>query len=57
MRRARGPMCYPMGGAIDGRRGDHLLPAPPFIVAGDEIALIVERTDDAIDAAVAEVAA
>lgn len=46
-----------MGGAIDGRRSDHLLPAPPFIVASDEIALIVERTGAAIDAAAAEVTA
>ena len=29
---ARGLMVYPMGGTIDGRRGDHVLLAPPFIV-------------------------
>jgi hypothetical protein len=29
---ARGLMCYPMGGTVDGQRGDHLLLAPPFIV-------------------------
>ena len=28
----RGLMVYPMGGTIDGRRGDHVLLAPPFIV-------------------------
>ena len=28
---AHGLMCYPMGGTIDGRRGDHVLLAPPFI--------------------------
>ncbi len=48
---ARGLMCYPMGGCIDGKRGDHVLLAPPFIVTGDEIDIIVERTGDAIDAA------
>ncbi|HPA89643.1 MAG TPA: aspartate aminotransferase family protein, partial [Quisquiliibacterium sp.] len=28
---ARGLMTYPMGGAVDGARGDHVLLAPPFI--------------------------
>ena len=36
-----GLMCYPMGGTIDGRRGDHVLLAPPFIVSEDEIDQIV----------------
>src|SRR5690554_1426773 len=27
-----GLLCYPMGGTVDGRRGDHVLLAPPFIV-------------------------
>ena len=31
---ARGLMVYPMGGTIDGVRGDHVLLAPPFIVDG-----------------------
>ncbi len=26
-----GLICYPMGGTIDGKRGDHVLLAPPFI--------------------------
>jgi adenosylmethionine-8-amino-7-oxononanoate aminotransferase len=50
---ARGLTCYPMGGTIDGRRGDHVLLAPPFIVAEDEIGLIVERLAQAVDAALA----
>src|SRR5947207_9947965 len=29
---ARGLMVYPMGGTVDGVRGDHVLIAPPFIV-------------------------
>jgi adenosylmethionine-8-amino-7-oxononanoate aminotransferase len=28
---ARGLLCYPMGGTIDGVQGDHVLLAPPFI--------------------------
>ena len=34
---ARGLMVYPMGGTIDGVRGDHVLLAPPFIVTADQI--------------------
>ena len=40
---ARGLMCYPMGGTVDGRQGDHILLAPPFIVAEAHLDLIVER--------------
>jgi len=50
---ARGLMVYPMGGTIDGREGDHVLVAPPFIVGDDELGVIVERLHAAIDAAVA----
>ncbi len=54
---ARGLICYPMGGTIDGRRGDHLLLAPPFIVSHDEIDRIVDRLDGAISDALAEITA
>jgi adenosylmethionine-8-amino-7-oxononanoate aminotransferase len=50
---ARGLLCYPMGGTLDGRRGDHLLLAPPFIVTDDELEAIVARLEQAIAAAVA----
>jgi adenosylmethionine-8-amino-7-oxononanoate aminotransferase len=52
---ARGLMVYPMGGTIDGRSGDHVLLAPPFIANADHIEIIVERLGDAIDAATADV--
>lgn len=48
---ARGLMVYPMGGAIDGRLGDHVLLAPPFIIDRGDVNRIVERLGDAIDAA------
>lgn len=48
---ARGLMVYPMGGTIDGRLGDHVLLAPPFIVDRADIGRLVERLGDAIDAA------
>jgi adenosylmethionine-8-amino-7-oxononanoate aminotransferase len=50
---ARGLMVYPMGGTIDGKLGDHVLLAPPFICTPNDIDRIVERLRDAIDAALA----
>jgi adenosylmethionine-8-amino-7-oxononanoate aminotransferase len=49
---ARGLMTYPMPGTIDGVRGDHILLAPPFIVEGSHLEIIVDRLHGAIDAAV-----
>ena len=46
---ARGLMVYPMGGTIDGQRGDHVLLAPPFIVTAEQIGEIVDRLGSAID--------
>ena len=51
----RGLMVYPMGGTLDGGRGDHVLLAPPFIVEAPDIDIIVERLGDAVDAAIASV--
>src|SRR5919106_2951222 len=53
---ARGLMCYPNGGTIDGYRGDHVLLAPPFIVTDADLEVIVDRLQAAIDAALATVA-
>jgi adenosylmethionine-8-amino-7-oxononanoate aminotransferase len=52
---ARGLMVYPMGGTIDGARGDHVLLAPPFIVEEEHLATIADRLREAVDAAVASV--
>jgi adenosylmethionine-8-amino-7-oxononanoate aminotransferase len=49
----RGLMVYPMGGTVDGVRGDHVLLAPPFIIDNAAIDTVVERLGDAIDAATA----
>ena len=48
----RGLMVYPMGGTIDGRAGDHVLLAPPFICDAAAIDAIVQRLGEAIDAAI-----
>ncbi|SUZ30690.1 putative aminotransferase [Roseibaca ekhonensis] len=50
---ARGLMVYPMGGTIDGVRGDHVLLAPPFIVTREDVDQIVGRLADAVEAALA----
>jgi len=50
-----GLMTYPGGGTIDGRLGDHVLLAPPYIVTAGEVDEIVRRLADAVDAAIAEV--
>jgi hypothetical protein len=49
---ARGLMCYPMAGTIDGRRGDHILLAPPFIIEDAQIEELVERLGAAVDAGI-----
>lgn len=48
---ARGLAVYPMGGTVDGRLGDHVLLAPPFICDAATIDEIVVRLGDAVDAA------
>ncbi len=43
-----GLICYPMGGTIDGQQGDHVLLAPPFIIANEHIDEIVDKIDTAL---------
>jgi adenosylmethionine-8-amino-7-oxononanoate aminotransferase len=51
----RGLAIYPMGGTIDGRQGDHICIAPPYIATASDIDAIVARLGDAVDDAVATV--
>jgi adenosylmethionine-8-amino-7-oxononanoate aminotransferase len=44
-----GLMIYPMGGTIDGRAGDHILLAPPFIVTEQQIDEIVDLLGRSIE--------
>ena len=46
-----GLICYPMGGTIDGRNGDHVLLAPPFIINDDQIGELVDKLDIAMKSA------
>jgi adenosylmethionine-8-amino-7-oxononanoate aminotransferase len=48
-----GLAIYPMGGTIDGARGDHICIAPPFIATPADIDAIAARLGDAVDDAVA----
>ena len=49
-----GLLCYPMSGTRDGRHGDHVLLAPPFILEDAHIDLIVDTLSKAIDKAIFE---
>ncbi|MFT3719329.1 aspartate aminotransferase family protein [Pseudorhodoferax sp.] len=48
---ARGLMVYPMGGTVDGRQGDHVLLAPPFIATRADLERIAGLLAESIDAA------
>ena len=45
---AEGLICYPMSGTIDGRSGDHVLLAPPFIISDQEMDMMLDRLHGAI---------
>lgn len=45
-----GLICYPMSGTRDGRIGDHVLLAPPFIMTEDQIYELVGKLAQAFDA-------
>jgi adenosylmethionine-8-amino-7-oxononanoate aminotransferase len=48
-----GLICYPAGGTIDGKTGDHVLLAPPFIISDDEIGELVEKLNTSLRQALA----
>jgi len=45
-----GLICYPMGGTLDGKHGDHVLLAPPFIIEDQQIEEITNRLGIALEA-------
>lgn len=45
---ARGLVCYPMGGTIDGKQGDHVLLAPPFIIEDAHIDEVIDKLSSAL---------
>lgn len=48
-----GLICYPMGGTIDGQRGDHILLAPPFILSSDQVGELTDKLARAVEKALA----
>ena len=48
-----GLICYPMGGTIDGARGDHVLIAPPFILTKDQVGELTDKLGRAVERALA----
>ncbi len=51
---ARGLMCYPMQGTIDGQHGDHVLLAPPFIMQMAQVDEMVDKLKTSILEVLAE---
>ncbi|WP_170427860.1 aspartate aminotransferase family protein [Ruegeria arenilitoris] len=49
---AEGLICYPMSGTRDGRMGDHILLAPPFIIEEAQIDELVGKLSKAISAVI-----
>ncbi len=48
-----GLMCYPMAGTVDGVSGDHILLAPPYIIAEAQLDEIVDKLARSIDQVIA----
>lgn len=51
---AEGLLIYPMGGTVDGRCGDHVLLAPPFIASEAELDALLVRLDRALSRTLAD---
>ena len=47
-----GLICYPMSGTIDGKNGDHVLLAPPFISTETQIDELVGKLSASLDAVI-----
>jgi adenosylmethionine-8-amino-7-oxononanoate aminotransferase len=50
---AEGLICYPAGGTVNGREGDHILLAPPFIITDDQVGELVGKLSRAVETALA----
>lgn len=49
-----GLMCYPMGGTVDGWRGDHVMLMPPYIISQEHVDETVEILGEVVDSVLAE---
>ena len=50
---ANGLLCYPFNGTANGRDGDHVLLAPPYIISDGELDMLVDRLDKSLGEALA----
>ncbi len=50
-----GLICYPAGGLVDGKSGDHAMLAPPYIVTAAHISEIVDKLARTVDAVLRDV--
>lgn len=48
----QGLLIYPMGGTLDGRYGDHILLAPPFICTHAQLDELVDKLSKAVNKAI-----
>jgi len=53
----QGLLCYPMGGTVDGVRGDHVLLAPPFVLEPEQLDELVDKLRAAFETTLAELPA
>ncbi|MCZ0733060.1 aspartate aminotransferase family protein [Phreatobacter sp. AB_2022a] len=53
---ARGLLCYPSPGTVDGYNGDHVILAPPYIISRAEIDRMVDLLKQATAAALSRIA-
>jgi adenosylmethionine-8-amino-7-oxononanoate aminotransferase len=51
---ANGLICYPFAGTVDGRRGDHVLLAPPFIVTEVQLDELCGKLSRSLDEAITQ---
>ncbi|MEM0947480.1 MAG: aspartate aminotransferase family protein [Pseudomonadota bacterium] len=49
---AEGLICYPMSGTIDGRQGDHILLAPPFIIEDEQLDEVTDKLSASLAAVI-----
>ncbi len=52
---AEGLICYPGGGSVDGRQGDHILLAPPYIYSDAHSDELVDKLERALTGALASI--
>lgn len=50
-----GLICYPSGGTVDGKHGDHILLAPPYILQDRQLDEITDKLQAALSRSLAEI--